>query len=481
MPTAGLFAVNGPPGTGKTTLLRDLIAAVVVERATRLAQMKSPEDAFGTVHVWKVGRYTRHVAEWKEHLQGFGIVVASNNNGAVENVTLEIPGIEAVDRTWLHATDYFPEFAERLLRKPAWAMLAARLGNRTNRHEFVQRFWYTPRDVKGANAEGGEGGEPVEIGFRDVLKEFATRPIDWHAAVEAFTTALAREERLQKERVAYWETANTIITLQQEFEQSQQRLAQAKDALWSATRHEEHAASEERAAFQHFETCKQKRLEHRAFRPGILEIILTFFKAFRAWRSRDLAFAQAYEHAEGVLHTRREALDAARQARGQGEQRCDEIDAQLQATERALHAARASIQRGMGQLGAHFPDVQAWVEDEATRELSSPWADRVWNDARAMVFLEALALHKAFIAAHADTMRESLQGAIDLLTGDAPSTISGVAARAAWEALFFVIPVVSTTFASFDRLFAALGRESIGWLLIDEAGQAIPQAAVGAL
>ncbi|MFI4963402.1 MAG: DEAD/DEAH box helicase, partial [Legionellales bacterium] len=131
--------------------------------------------------------------------------------------------------------------------------------------------------------------------------------------------------------------------------------------------------------------------------------------------------------------------------------------------------------------GNAFPELTVWEQDESARELSSPWIDSSWNAARVKVFLAALELHKAFIIANADIMRKNLHAAMDVLSGAVPSHAALPAVQSAWTSLFFVIPVISTTFASVDRLFAHLGKESLGWLLIDEGGQAVPQAAAGAI
>jgi hypothetical protein len=85
-PAAGMFSVNGPPGTGKTTMLRDLIAAVVVDRASRLATLDRPSAALVGKTGWRTGDHIRRIRLWRKELTGFEIVVASSNNGAVENV-----------------------------------------------------------------------------------------------------------------------------------------------------------------------------------------------------------------------------------------------------------------------------------------------------------------------------------------------------------------------------------------------------------
>jgi hypothetical protein len=127
----GLFSVNGPPGTGKTTLLKDLVAAIVVRRADAMMALSSPERALserltieGSAPVYKLD----------PRLCGFGIVVASANNNAVENITKELPVLGAVQQDL--GLDYFSLVADsvaapgeaRQRQSLCWGMIAAALG-----------------------------------------------------------------------------------------------------------------------------------------------------------------------------------------------------------------------------------------------------------------------------------------------------------------------------------------------------------------
>jgi superfamily I DNA and/or RNA helicase len=102
------------------------------------------------------------------------------------------------------------------------------------------------------------------------------------------------------------------------------------------------------------------------------------------------------------------------------------------------------------------------------------------EEARSELFLSALRLHEATLMANADAWFTLLRVVRGFLGGQSqPKTQQD--REAIWHALFFVVPVVSTTLASFGRLFEGMGQESLGWVLVDEAGQAPAASVAGAL
>jgi hypothetical protein len=157
-----------------------------VQRAIRLAELARPEDAFRSCYHWKSGNYMRTIWGWDPMLTGFEIVVASSNNGAVENISKEIPGREAID---CEDASYYPELATTVLNSdndPAqkidpWGLVAARLGRKSNRIKFANAFWFGDKDA------GIKG-------FQDTLKEYEQAPLaSWPATVRAFRAALRAE------------------------------------------------------------------------------------------------------------------------------------------------------------------------------------------------------------------------------------------------------------------------------------------------
>jgi hypothetical protein len=499
--SGGVFSVNGPPGTGKTTLLRDVFAELITRRARVLAGFARAGDAFADVvqvDFENEGRCA--VARLRPELAGFEMVVASSNNAAVENLSRDLPKSKALGKTgktpWRDAqggakAGYLRTVAHNIAARTAkddyakldaddapWGLVACALGRKRNRTDFAFRL--------AADAKRAEW--PVKGFDPDVHQSIWT----WREKYEGPSFAEARvafaaADAAVAQRIALLDRYAAVCTRLR----GRTRAAFCAEADERRTQAAQARADAQAALAQLDDEQALCGRQLDSLREELRLIERTRPAWWLRWLRREREQAFQAEQADNLRLqrewlARRRAVEAAIADGRRSVQDAVAGDARAQ---RAL-AERAqeweTLQCERDALAGQFPqmngpDGAAALEDPGW-QIQGLWHDETVNALRSELFVAALGLHEAWLAEVLQSggrFGSNLVAVTRLLGGK--KLLQREHAQAIWQSLFMVVPVVSSTFASIATQFRDLGPDSLGWLFIDEAGQAVPQAAVGAL
>jgi hypothetical protein len=491
-----ITAVNGPPGTGKTTLLRDLVAAVVTSRAEAMARFNNPMDAFTPTGVYfKSGQSKGELFRLDESLLGFEMVVASSNNKAVENVSAELPTLKSVADD-VPGLRYFHTLSDALQSVPTWGLVAAVLGNKKNRRDFKKIFW--DHDDHGLAAYLASAmGNSQAVEFEDpVSKERGTRlpkivshekaprnpdeaRLQWGLARKRFLESLDRSRKILAQREHVRNLLGSLPRLEEELRREKETLARMEAAERGSRSAWDAAQTRELTARQELAEAKVASDAHGQLEPSLFHQIFRTRRA-REWRAVNDSLAHRLQLSNAALANATKELEecerASKLAVFERQLSRKQLDKKQAARDHALHGIQAERERTSGRC----IDNEFLLQPHAERQLSTPWLGQVEQQARDEVFIAAMALHKAFIGAVAKPLRDNLDALMRAMSKGPPQEQMPLLPQL-WASLFLVVPLVSTTFASVGRMFKDLPPESLGWLIVDEAGQATPQSAVGAL
>lgn len=468
----GLFSVNGPPGTGKTTLLRDIIAAILVQRAHHMIQFDEPAKAFTKLEETKKSEgYVPFIYEPHASICDGGIVVASSNNGAVENISKELPLKKEV-KGYADRLGYFRTVSEGCVDPEHWGLIAAVMGSKKNQRKLIDAIWNkSPKARK----------QTLYQSLRDTQQ--APTQAQWQETVTSFRNKLQAVRR-EKQRLmegmkeaAQWtdlprmveEADRHVLDELQELE----KLIQGKQTFLSETQ-----AGNERQRMA-LEEARREQEQVLQSRPHWLSY----------WISREKRVS--YQARLEAVASKIERLT----------QQVREHDELLQVHEQRLSVQRTKLKQVQGERERYAPLMEVCAKLKGaytdasfchkinTREAqeNSPWYSEELKKLESELFVEAMKVNECFLLMANQTSDRNISGRIEttldrffkfLKSGE---DLNEQQIRAMWNTFWLVIPVVSSTFASIQRMFGNLGPGSIPWLFIDEAGQAVPQAAAGAL
>lgn len=467
-----IFSINGPPGTGKTTLLKEIIVSNIVQRAVDLSKYKEPDDAFTAENfLSSTDESNQKYYSISKELTKYGIIVASNNNAAVENISLELPELISDDRSgYFSGFDftndtseiYFSQIATQLTEKPAWGLLSAKLGKKRNISDL--RYALSSYTDK--------------IGFFNYYDDSIP---DWEKAKASFVSVLNEVLDIQKKISSINKRINESKFLKSDISEIEKQYTQVKENL-ELCESDLHLINEKIKQSEVLKESKHKNIE--CLLSELSNFKITFWKLFKKnplivkWKSVEVDIENIVLEIinKQDLYNEKEILLSDLQ------KQYDKIENELNNKKTALSNLLLEIDRDSKEIELEISDSKYWENIDSNEESqeSLPWISKVYDKKREELFYQSILLHKAFIL-NSNCVEQNIKKLLTMWQDRFTIEDKKLAYGDLINTLQLLIPVISTTFASVETFLDGIQAEELGLLIIDEAGQATPQSALGAI
>lgn len=498
-------SVNGPPGTGKTTLLRDVFSELLVKQSYEIIQLKNKKIAGNDETVyWESGSYKASIGVLPSQIAENGIIVASSNNGAVKNIVDELPLISEIDESLvkdLKEIDYFKDISnskvstkwvkengknieklesEKNSEEKFWGLFSLEGGRSENMYYIITALKHVIEDLKTNYISDDNVYNEFERKYKEALsyRDKRQKLSDKIFSVDRFEDELLNKKSDFNKNVKYRENelsrfVNEIKGKIEELSSNRNQLSQKVDELNKASSNisEDKKMIEnsidvlklQKPGFFQFSRKKSYDEQMRKYSDELLKIL----DKERSTKSMLDDFVEELKVVEYQISYGNKLVEDKKSQIVQATQKEDYEIKKLEAKIRDLKDVSVNTDVNVLDFSLSYDDLQ----------MSNPWFDEEYRRIQSELFISALKVRKQFLYENI----KNIEAATRIWSKQQNYLDKNIVIQQAWNWINMVVPVISSTFASMGRMFSNIQANSLGHLFIDEAGQALPQASVGAI
>lgn len=494
-------SVNGPPGTGKTTLLKDIFAELIAEQANEIANLpdkslpgSSDTKYFGNAYI---GVIPSGIADR-------GIVVASSNNGAVKNIVDEIPlkskiGIE-FDKELMEA-DYFTEIAnskvgtkwneeenhedliilERNKESKNWGLFSLEGGRKENMDNILTVMKHVVYYLENEYVSNAEVYEDYRnqyskaTKYRASLQKKAEAVAKYYSRLEA---AQKREDELkifsdkEEMKLSSMDGEQKLVKKNKQIEID--RLESLNEAISQEIEENKESQKLSRELIDNLKLRKPGLFASRAKRAEYKELKNKYSAQYEKLLRVEMEKKNELSHNKTQIDFIKKEIE---EKEAEFKRAHEEYELNLEKKKSAILKLKEEAEELKGTVNSLGGRMLDFTVDYDVLQESNPWFDSEYRKIQSDLFIMALKVRKQFLYENT----KSIKAAYIIWNKQKDYIDNKKIIEEAWHWINMVIPVISSTFASFSRMCTLLGPETMGCLFVDEAGQALPQASVGAI